>query len=89
MGTGLKVALIAAACIATLAIVATAVTAKKGFSALIKSILQGVVAIFAVNLIGMATGTSLAVNWYSLGAGAALGAPGVISMLLLNVIFGT
>ncbi len=89
MGTGLKVVLIAAACIAAIAITATAVTAKRGFSALILSVLQGVVAIFAVNLIGMATGTGLAVNWYSLGAGAALGAPGVISMLLLNVIFGT
>lgn len=89
MGTGLKVALVAAACIAVIPIAVTAITAKRGFSALILSALQGIVAIFAVNLVGMAIGTSLAVNWYSLGAGAVLGAPGVISMLLLNVIFGT
>ncbi len=89
MGTGLKVALVAAVCIAATPIALTAVTAKRGFSALILSALQGTVAVFAVNLVGLATGISLAVNWYSLGAGALMGAPGVISMLLLNVIFGT
>ena len=44
-------------------------------------------ALFAVNIAGLATGIQLSVNRWSLGAGALLGVPGVISMLVLNIVF--
>lgn len=49
--------------------------------------LQGVAALFAVNAAGLLTGVTLSVNWYTIGAGAVFGTPGVISVLLLDVIF--
>jgi hypothetical protein len=42
----------------------------------------------AVNLAGLATGISIAVNPMSLGIAAALGLPGVVGMLLLRLICG-
>ena len=44
-------------------------------------------ALFAVNIAGLATGIQLSVNRWSLGAGALLGVPGVISMLVLDIVF--
>ncbi len=49
--------------------------------------LQGVASLFAVNAVGLLTGVTVAVNWYTLGTGAVLGTPGIVSLLLLDVIF--
>ncbi len=57
------------------------------FKALFLTCLQGVAAVFAVNAVGLLTGVTLAVNWYTLSTGAVFGTPGVISLLLLDVIF--
>lgn len=50
---------------------------------------QGIAALYAVKLIGLATGTQLAVNWYTLGTAAALGSPGVALTLAIQTIFNT
>lgn len=50
------------------------------------SVLQGVAALFAVNVLGTLTGVTLAVNWWTLGASALGGTAGVILLLGLNVI---
>lgn len=49
--------------------------------------LQGACALAAVNVAGAFTGVSLGLNWLSGGACMALGVPGVITLLLLKVIF--
>ena len=41
---------------------------------------------FAVNLVGLISGVTIAVNWYSMAAFALLGLPGVIGALMLNFI---
>ncbi len=87
MSTGLKAALAVSLGIGAIAVAAAAVTSKRGFSSLLLSALQGIAALFAVNLAGMATGVCLAVNLYSISAAAVLGMPGVIGMLLTNIIF--
>lgn len=59
------------------------------FSAFFMSVLQGVAALFAVNLISSITGVSLAVNWVSLTISAVGGVCGVVSMLIMNVLIYT
>ena len=55
--------------------------ASFGFAAV-----QGIAALFAVNLTGMITGVTIAVNWYTLLTYIILGLPGVIATLVLNFI---
>lgn len=47
----------------------------------------GVGALGAVNLFASYTGVGIAVNWYTAFASVVLGAPGVIAMLILRVLF--
>lgn len=87
MSTGMKTVLVIAAAAAALAITVFAVTERRGFSALFLNALGGMAALVAVNITGLATGIQLSVNRWSLGAGALLGVPGVISMLILDTVF--
>ena len=57
------------------------------FKGIIASIFQGVCALYAVKLLGLVTGVSVAVNWYTLGTAAALGSPGVALLLAAQTIF--
>ena len=52
------------------------------------SAFQGIAAMLAVNLVGLISGVTVAVNWYTLSACALLGLPGVIGTLMLNFIMG-
>ncbi len=54
---------------------------------LLSSTLQGACALAAVNVTGALTGVSLGLNWLSGVACAVLGVPGVITLLLLKLIF--
>ena len=87
LSTGMKTVLIIFLAAAALAITVFAVTERRGFSALFLNALGGMAALFAVNITGLATGIQLSVNRWSLGAGALLGVPGVISMLILDTVF--
>ena len=87
MSTGLKTVLVIVAAAAALAITVFAVTERRGFSALFLNALGGMAALVAVNRTGLASGIQLSVNRWSLGAGALLGVPGVISMLILDTVF--
>lgn len=87
MSTGMKTVLVIIAAAAALAITVFVVTERRGFSTLFLNALGGMAALFAVNITGLATGIQLSVNRWSLGAGALLGVPGVISMLILDTVF--
>ena len=87
MSTGMKTVLIIFLAAAALAITVFAVMNRRGFSALILNAIGGAAALFAVNIAVLATGIQLSVNRWSLGAGALLGVPGVISMLVLDIVF--
>ena len=62
------------------------IKSKKGATCFAVSALQGLAAVFAVNLAGLVTGITLAVNWYTLGTAVLLGLPGVITALGLNLL---
>ena len=65
--------------------------AKSGhfFKSLFLTIIQGIVALFAVNVIGMLTGVVIPLNWYTIGTSAFLGIPGVIMIIGLLTLNGT
>ncbi|MBR4726644.1 MAG: pro-sigmaK processing inhibitor BofA family protein [Clostridia bacterium] len=79
------------ACVAA-AVVCAAVVAgwvlfhAHGIRSWLLSALQGVAALFAVNLVGLVSGVTIALNGWSLGAAALLGMPGVIGALLLQFL---
>lgn len=56
---------------------------------IIASAAQGIAALYAVKLIGLAIGTQFAVNWYTLGTAAVLGSPGVALILAVQTVFNT
>ncbi len=87
MSTGLKIAVCAFVGVAVVAVLFTAVKAKRGARSFFISALQGVAAMFAVNLTGLVTGVTVAVNWYSLGAAVLCGLPGIVAMLVLDYMF--
>ncbi len=60
---------------------------RRPVRSLLGSTLQGVCALAAVNVTGLLTGVALGVNWLSASCCALLGVPGVITLLLYNVIF--
>lgn len=56
---------------------------------LLSSAVQGIAALYAVKIIGLAIGTGISINWYTLGTAAVLGSPGVALMLAAQTIFNT
>ncbi|MBQ8764128.1 MAG: pro-sigmaK processing inhibitor BofA family protein [Clostridia bacterium] len=80
-------AFISAAIICTVCVLWWMIKSEKGGVSFIKSAFQGLAGMFAVNLLGMVTGVTIAVNWYSIAAFIILGLPGVIGALILNLIF--
>lgn len=52
------------------------------------TVLQGVVAFFAVNAVGAGFGVHLALNWGHLAVAAVGGVPGVILLLLVHTMLG-
>lgn len=88
-GNLMNAGFIAAAVVCTVCVVWWMIKSERGATSFVLSALQGIAALFAVNLTGMITGVTVAVNWYTLGATAILGLPGVVGTLLLNFLFGT
>lgn len=80
-------AFIIAAIISTVVVLWWMIKNEKGGLTFIKSAFQGLAGMFAVNLLGMVTGVTIAVNWYSIVSFIILGLPGVIGALMLNLIF--
>ena len=53
---------------------------------LLSSAVQGILALAVVNLTGALTGVTLCVNAASLGVAALGGIPGIIGMLMMNIV---
>ena len=85
-GIGLTVALYVAGIAAALVILGVMLRSGHALKALLTSVLQGVAALFAVNVLGTLTGVTLAVNWWTLGISSLGGTAGVVFLLVLNVI---
>ncbi len=83
----MKIVIIVIAGIALTAILISMIRSKHFFKALIMTALQGCAAICAVNVVGLLSGVTLALNQYTIGASLICGTPGVIGLLLLNAVF--
>ncbi len=77
---------IGAAIIAAVCVMWWTVKSEKGARSFVLSALQGIAAMFAVNLTGMVTGVTIAVNWYTVATYIVLGLPGVITTLIINLV---
>ena len=82
----MNVFFIGAAIIAAVCVMWWTVKSEKGATSFALSALQGIAAMFAVNLTGLVTGVTLATNWYTVATYIVLGLPGVISTLIINLI---
>ncbi len=83
----MKYAVIAAVCAAFLIPIVTMLKSGRPFKSLFFSAFQGLASMLAVNALGLLTGVTLAVNWYTIVACVCLGIPGSISLLLLDFAF--
>lgn len=50
------------------------------------SVFQGLTALFAVNFLGEFISVHLPVNWFSVGVGAVGGLPGIIFLLICDIM---
>ena len=75
---------IAAAAVCVFVVLWWMIKSEKGGRYFLASAFQGLASAFAVNLLGMITGVTLSVNWYTLAAFSLLGLPGVIGALVMN-----
>ena len=73
--------------LALLAVLIAFLRSGRFFGALFSSAVQGAVSLLAVNVAGLLTGVTVAVNPVTLTAVSLLGIPGTIGLLLLNAIF--
>ncbi len=77
---------VAAAVICVAAVVWWMIKSEKGARSLFLSAFSGIAAIFAVNTIGLISGVTIAVNWYTLGISGIMGIPGVVAILIGNMM---
>ncbi len=83
----MNAAFVLMAVISTVVVLWWMIKTENGGISFMKSAFQGIAGMCAVNLLGMVTGVTIAVNWYSIISFLILGLPGVIGALMLNLIF--
>lgn len=86
MSIGLSVVVYAAIGAAMVAVVITLFRTGKPLRFTAASLVEGVCAMAAVDIVGIFTGLSLGFGWFSMVCCAVFGIPGVISMLLMRMI---
>ncbi len=72
----------------TLAVPTALFKSGKPLRGALSSAAGGWLCILAVDAVGMYTGVTLALNPLTLGTGAVLGAPGIITLLTLKALLG-
>ena len=77
----------AVASVAAAAVIYAIGKTKHPLRTALKSAMGGIAALLLVNLTAKATGCYIAINYLTVAAATVLSLPGVIGMLLLNIIF--
>lgn len=72
----------------TLAVLLALIKGGKPVRGAISSVTGGLLSLLAVDVTGVFTGVTLGINPLTLGAGTVLGAPGIITLLVLKAVFG-
>ncbi len=86
MGTGLTILVFFVLGIAVLAALIAMVRTGKPVRFCLGSLLQGLCALAAVNVVGTFSGVSLGLSWFSVAGCAAFGVPGVVTMLFMRLL---
>lgn len=86
MSLWLQIGLFAALVLTAIAVFTAAVRIGKPLRRIFSSGLQGLGAIVLVNATAGLTGVSLGFSWLTAGCGALLGVPGVIGLVLMQII---
>lgn len=77
----------AVAGIAVLAVLLAALRSRRPLRSLFSSVVQGYLGLGLVHVLGGFFPVSLGFGWLTLGTCSVLGLPGIVLLLLLNVIF--
>ena len=75
------------ACVTALTVFAAALRSRRPIRNMLSSGVQGLCALGAVNLFGAFAQASLGLSGFTVGISFGLGIPGVISLLLMKLIF--
>ena len=86
MSIGLSVMVYTAIGAAMVAVVIALLRTGKPLRIATASLIEGVCAMAAVDVVGIFSGVSLGFGWFSMACCAAFGIPGVISMLVMRMI---
>lgn len=86
MGMGMSILTGATIGAGMLAVLTVMVRTGRPVRQILTSLVEGVCAIAAVDIIGIFTGISVGISWFSVASCAAFGMPGVISMLLMRLL---
>ncbi len=81
----MKYAVIAAVCLVMLIPIIMMIKKGSFLKSLFISAFQGLASLLAVNALGLLTGITLAINWYTVAASVCLGIPACISILILDI----
>lgn len=73
--------------IGALAVYITMVKSGHFFKNLISSVFQGLASLLAVNVVGLVTGVTIALNWYTVISTSIFGTPACIALLFLDTLF--
>ncbi len=88
MTTGMMIFLYTVGGLLGIAVIVGAIRAGKPIRSMVGNALQGTCALAAVNVAGAFTGVSLGITAFTGAVCLGLGIPGVITVLLLKLIFG-
>lgn len=73
--------------IGAIIVVVSIVKSGQIFKNLISSVFQGIISLLAVNVIGLLTGVTLSLNWYTILFVSVFGTPSCIALLLVDTMF--
>lgn len=83
----LKISALVVLSVTALILLVLFIKSRKPMKSLILNAFSGIITLILINLTTSFTGIHIPVNWWSVTASAGLGLPGVIGLVLLQIIF--
>lgn len=81
----MKIAIIIFFIVAGIVILFATFKSARPLKHMVTSIFQGIVSMMAVNVLGLLTGVTIAVNWYTILSACLFGIPSTITIVLLDM----
>lgn len=72
--------------IGTVAVLTAVIKSKHIIKNVISSCFQGIMSLLAVNVIGLLTGVTIALNWYTIAFVSVFSTPACVALLLIDII---